>query len=313
MPTQNTEFRCLIISPSDVVTARDAAEGVMHRWSSQIGGALRARVVPVRWEWDTHPALGDRPQAIINEQIVDTADLAIAIFWSRLGTPTGVHESGSVEEIERLRRVGKPVMLYFSTEDVPQNALRDDQFRRLQEVKSHYQQEGLVASFTSTEALRESLLLHLTAHINALLLKQREGETLPSVGRLTAPIPDIRVKAALQQVFELGGKSGRDVLTITIENHSPIDFFLSSVAFPLDDGTGLWPKHDTITGEPNRARRIEPGNSFQFHMDPANLVKQAGKRHIVASAIDQIGREFRSEHGAVQEQLAHYVSDRKKK
>jgi hypothetical protein len=58
--------------------------------------------------------MGERPQAIINRQLVDDADLLFAVFSTRLGSPTGVAESGTAEEIERLRGMQKPVLVYFS-------------------------------------------------------------------------------------------------------------------------------------------------------------------------------------------------------
>ena len=44
--------------------------------------------------------MGERAQAIINRQIVKDSDLVVAIFWTRIGTPTGVAQSGMIEEIE---------------------------------------------------------------------------------------------------------------------------------------------------------------------------------------------------------------------
>jgi hypothetical protein len=38
----------------------------------------------------------------------------IGVFWTRVGTPTGIAESGTLEEIERVAAEGKLVMLYFS-------------------------------------------------------------------------------------------------------------------------------------------------------------------------------------------------------
>jgi hypothetical protein len=79
--------------------------------------------------------MGDSPQRIINTQLVDTCDLGAAIFWSRLGTPTGTHDSGSLEEIERLLMRNAPVSVYFCEANVLQSAMRDDQFARLQKVR----------------------------------------------------------------------------------------------------------------------------------------------------------------------------------
>lgn len=47
-------------------------------------------------------------------QLVDKCDMAVGVFWTRLGTPTDLAASGTVEEIERLGQADKIVMLYFS-------------------------------------------------------------------------------------------------------------------------------------------------------------------------------------------------------
>ena len=57
-------------------------------------------LLPVGWETHATPAMGDRPQAIINKQILAGCDLLVAVFWTRLGSPTGAAASGTVEEIE---------------------------------------------------------------------------------------------------------------------------------------------------------------------------------------------------------------------
>ena len=37
------------------------------------------------------------------------------MFWTKLGTPTGVADSGTVEEIDQFVEANKPAMLYFSS------------------------------------------------------------------------------------------------------------------------------------------------------------------------------------------------------
>src|SRR5271170_840543 len=67
----------------------------------------------MNWRTHAHPDSGQRTQALINRQFADRADVVLAIFWRRLGSPTGKAASGTVEEIERARRRGKKVMVYF--------------------------------------------------------------------------------------------------------------------------------------------------------------------------------------------------------
>jgi len=61
----------------------------------------------VSWTEHAVAEFGERPQAILNNQIVEEADLAVALFHDRLGTPTGEAESGTAEEIKVLVGRGK--------------------------------------------------------------------------------------------------------------------------------------------------------------------------------------------------------------
>ena len=53
-------------------------------------------------------------RAWLNDQLVDRCDILVGMFWTKLGTSTGVAASGTVEEIDRFVAAGKPAMLYFS-------------------------------------------------------------------------------------------------------------------------------------------------------------------------------------------------------
>jgi hypothetical protein len=76
------------------------------------------------------PELGDRPQEIVNRQVVDACDILIGIFWSRLGTPTRISDSGTEEAIERFLNTGRPVMLYFSQAPVNARTVNLTQYRK---------------------------------------------------------------------------------------------------------------------------------------------------------------------------------------
>ena len=134
MASSRKQFRCLLISPGDVQDERDALSEVFTNWNAHIGRALGASVELIRWETHATPASGKRPQEALNKQIVDEADLGIALFWSRLGTPTGKFRSGSVEEITRLGVAKKRLMVYFKTAPIPQAAANKD-FQRLMALK----------------------------------------------------------------------------------------------------------------------------------------------------------------------------------
>jgi hypothetical protein len=107
-------FRILLAAPSDVAEERALVASVIDDWNVQHGEGFKVRAELMNWRTHAHPEVGKRPQALINRQFADSADIVLAIFWKRFGTPTGRASSGTVEEIERAMRRGKKVMVYFS-------------------------------------------------------------------------------------------------------------------------------------------------------------------------------------------------------
>ncbi len=143
----------LISSPSDVPSERDAVESAIHEWNANHHLETGIILLPVRWETHSYPASGDRPQAILNRQIVDSGHLLIGIFGNRLGTPTGKAQSGTIEEIDEFRKTGRYVALYFSSAPVPSDVDRN-QFEALEEYKKQRQQDTLYSTFNSAEELQ---------------------------------------------------------------------------------------------------------------------------------------------------------------
>ena len=108
-------YNVMIASPGDVVDEPGIARAVVHEWNV-INAESQARVLmPTGWDTHSSPEMGDRAQGIINKQVLKNADLLIAVFWTRIGSPTGKAESGTVEEIEprlftSLSRAANPVL-----------------------------------------------------------------------------------------------------------------------------------------------------------------------------------------------------------
>ncbi|MEB2308491.1 MAG: hypothetical protein OZ917_04225 [Candidatus Brocadiaceae bacterium] len=195
MPKEILEYRCLLISPSDVEEERKGLAGTVDHWNAQIGDALGARVELVMWEIHSALDMSAPPQKILNSQIVDDCDFAVAVFWHRLGTPTENFSSGSIEEIEKIRASRKRILIYFSSRPIPQEALAINQYQLLQEIKNNYQQQGLLGTYSDTENLKQQFILHLTKIITELLSKDRSNlSPFHELAPVTLPKPDVRVK-----------------------------------------------------------------------------------------------------------------------
>lgn len=125
--------------------------------------------------------MGAPPQAIINDQLVDAADIVIGMFWTRLGTPTGEAESGTVEEIERLIKLGRRASILFCKAATDPYTIDQEQFKQVQAYRTKCEPRGLLAEFATADDLRDQLIRALSRHVEEL--QQSRG----SEGTLGAP------------------------------------------------------------------------------------------------------------------------------
>lgn len=106
----------LISAPGDVPLEDMAVlRKTISQWNLNLGRVVGLTVLPVSWTEHAVAEFGERPQAILNHQIVKEADFAVAVFYDRLGTPTGEAESGTAEEIKTLVDAGKSVAVLVSS------------------------------------------------------------------------------------------------------------------------------------------------------------------------------------------------------
>ncbi len=182
MPYTVVVYRCLLISPSDVGAERTSLVDAIQRWNAHIGDTWGVRVDLVRWETHSTPDLGDRAQGILNAQIVDGCDLGIAVFGSKLGTPTGGHPSGSAEEIRRLATRGSRVMVYFRTG--VESADAEGEAGRLRAFQRELEQQGLVCRYADSSDLAQLVTVHMTSAIRDVM----EAEALPIAAAPDMPV-----------------------------------------------------------------------------------------------------------------------------
>lgn len=168
MPRPGSIFSVLIASPSDVNAERGAIKQSLYAWNSANTRFSSVIIDPVMWESHSQPEAGGHPQVILNKQIVEWCDIAIACFWSTPGTATPNAESGTIEEVEHFIRSGKPVMLYFCARDIPQSMIDQDSLSRLNDFKSRMKDQCIYGEYETVEDLELKLSHDLQILMNRI-------------------------------------------------------------------------------------------------------------------------------------------------
>ncbi|KKM15408.1 hypothetical protein LCGC14_1696350 [marine sediment metagenome] len=156
----------MIASPADVQQERLLARETLWNWNYLHCEQSQIVLMPIGWDTHSAPAMDDRPQGIINKQVVERSDLLIGIFWTRLGTPSGEADSGTVEEIEKHLAAGKPAMLYFSSAPVRPESVDAEQFAALRKFKDQCKEKGLIATYEDPAQFAAVLQGHLVHTVN---------------------------------------------------------------------------------------------------------------------------------------------------
>lgn len=177
-----TAIKVMIASPSDVLKERQLIRDVIHEWNAVHAEDRGIVLMPVGWETHSSPEMGERPQGIVNKQLLKGCDLLVAVFWTRLGSPTGVAASGTVEEIKEHLATSKPAMIYFSSVPVRMDSVDSQQYERLQAFKTALLEQGLINEYEDLSSFREQFARHLALTVIRSFAK---GDTASEID----PIP----------------------------------------------------------------------------------------------------------------------------
>lgn len=184
MPRKNvTAYDLLISCPGDVSKYVDVVRECIESFNITIGRLNSAEIVGQHWSTSSFSQSGDRPQEILNKQFVRDCDAAVAIFWTRFGTPTDKYGSGTEEEIEEMRLAGKQVFTYFVTESVDLNKVDLEQYKKVQDFKAKYEGEekyGTYFTVGNVEELRKLFSNHLTMYFLPIIMGEKEVTTVPA-------------------------------------------------------------------------------------------------------------------------------------
>ncbi len=166
MPYDATVFKVMIASPGDVSVEKNITREVIHEWNAINSDTRKIVLLPVSWDTHSTPEMGDRPQALINKQVLKDCDLLVGVFWTRIGTPTGESPSGTVEEITEHIKAGKPAMIYFSAAPVVPDSIDASQYAELNKFKNKCKSDGLCETYSDVNDFRSKFSRQLQTVLN---------------------------------------------------------------------------------------------------------------------------------------------------
>ena len=141
-------LKVLIATPGDTGDEVEAITQSLYSWNRRRAETESVILLPRHWKSDAVPLVNaEGAQVVINAQIVDDADIVIAVFDSRLGRATMGAVSGTAYEIERTSQAGKIVHVYFSDEPINRSAVDPKELTRLSKFRAEMESKALVGVY----------------------------------------------------------------------------------------------------------------------------------------------------------------------
>lgn len=204
MAKQITQYELLISCPGDIIDEVKIIEDVVEKFNQQFSATLGISILTRHWSKSSYPQSGSKPQHIINQQIVEECDAAIAMFWTRFGTPTDQYGSGSEEEIEIMLEKGKQIFMYFCDKQVEPSKIDSKQYNKILKFREKYKTKGLFYCYNTNEEFKELINAHLTMHFLTLSKVKSLAEQHPCLLLKSVKDGEI-IDYAMVEKFDFGG------------------------------------------------------------------------------------------------------------
>lgn len=175
MPQNVTQYNLLISCPGDIKEEIEVINRTVQKFNDQFSDTLGISIRTRHWSKNSYPQSGGSPQELLNEQFVKKCDAAVALFWTRFGTPTDEYGSGTEEEIEIMLDSGKQVFLYFSEKPVAPSDMDTEGYTKVQDLKERYKKRGIYFSYSTAEEFERLFYAHLTQYY----IKKSSEDTQP--------------------------------------------------------------------------------------------------------------------------------------
>jgi hypothetical protein len=196
------EFRIVVASPSDLYGGRKAVFEAIR----ELNTALEIQKVAVRglgWEEYAVPGIDSEAQSVVSQQLLLEYDILIALFGTKLGTPTSKALSGTVEEIEHaIANVGSAlgkqrVQVYFRDKIESISEIDIDDLKTLSDYRRDLGSRGIFYSlFKDDDDLGKQIRINLQRPILDFLSQRTTSQPVSFASSRSNPNPDSPTAAA---------------------------------------------------------------------------------------------------------------------
>ena len=181
MPKNLVQYDLLISCPGDIISELSIIEDAGSQFNTQFSDALGISIRTKHWRKNSYAQSGGKPQALLNDQFVNDCDAAIAILWTRFGTPTDEYGSGTEEEVEIMLSSGKQVFMYFSDKPLSPSQMNEENYKKVQAFRDKYKDRGIYFTYSSDEEFKSLFFAHLSQYFLsekrvAEVKKERQSE-----------------------------------------------------------------------------------------------------------------------------------------
>lgn len=164
MPKNIIQYDLLISCPGDITSEIRIIEDAVSQFNTQFSDALGISVRTKHWHKNSYAQSGGKPQTLLNEQFVNDCDAAVAILWTRFGTPTDEYDSGTEEEVEIMLSSGKQVFMYFSDKTLSPSQMNEEGYKKVQVFRDKYKDRGVYFTYSSDEEFKTLFFAHLSQY-----------------------------------------------------------------------------------------------------------------------------------------------------
>ena len=172
MPREVLEFRVIVASPADQFQNRKIVFDVIE----ELNRIFEVQSISVRglgWEQYVAPGIDTDVQSVVNQQLLREYDILIALFGTRLGSPTPRAASGTVEEIEQAisnpnKGMGQNrLQIYFCDKLESVSGIDVDELKKVFEFRNKLKSMGVLYNlFKDDEDLQKTARINLQRSIH---------------------------------------------------------------------------------------------------------------------------------------------------